>query len=45
MSAMSRLKTQSVLIAEESRDLLKKGISSIGIVELMRFPLIAKWDV
>ena len=44
-SAMSRLNTQRVLIAEETRDVLKDGISRTGMVELMRFPLIAKWDV
>ena len=44
-SAISRLNTQRVLIAEEIRDVLKDGILRTGIVELMRFPLMEKWDV
>ena len=45
ISAMSRLRIQRVLIAEETRDVSKDGILRVGMVELMRFPLIAKWDV
>ena len=45
MSAMRRLKIQSVLIAEETCDVSKGGILRIGMVELMRFPLMDKWDV
>ena len=44
-SAISRLNTHRVLIAEEIRDVLKDGILRTGIVELIRFPLMEKWDV
>ena len=44
-SAISRLNTQRVLIADESLDVWKGGISRTGMVELMRFPLMEKWDV
>ena len=40
-----RLRIQRVLIAEETRDVSKDGILRIGMVELMRFPLMDKWDV
>ena len=44
-SAMSRLNTQRVLIAEESLDVWKGGMLRTGMVELMKFPLMEKWDV
>ena len=44
-SAISRLNTQRVLIADETRDVSKDGILRTGMVELIRFPLIAKWEV
>ena len=45
MSAMRRLKIQSELIAEETRDVSTDGMLRTGMVELMRFPLMDKWDV
>ena len=45
MSAMRRLKIQRVLIAEETLDVWKGGMLRTGMVELMRFPLMEKWDV
>ena len=45
MSAMRRLKIQRVLIAEETLDVWKGGMLGTGMVELIRFPLMEKWDV
>ena len=45
MSAIRRLKSQSVLTTIATLDVSKDGMLKAVTVELIRFPLIDKWDV